>query len=344
MEAEGSATTPPPAVNNNTTPLPNDATPTPTPTPTSLPTQRPLDQPRPTIRIGSRNFTVELHEFINEANSSTAIDDPTFLEVETAEGFLDSMPELTFEVTKTFVQTLKKKATRILKLTSKGIQNVRKNGEVSSFYPYENIKNITMKDTNTFVLEYAEAKHSYTYSSPVGMQILQEIKSRMAIRDVTKRQRFTLTMAQKFQQKLIQDIKAEERKMAGHRLLYYRNSTGHLSRIVPRKNGKRVNGPIIARNRSSLVNQDNIKVINNTNIQNSNNHSNTTNGYTKSKNIKVINNTNNQNSNNHNNTTNGYTKSETNNNANNLKAKKDEGKPIKKKKVNTRMTWNSHIA
>ncbi len=51
-----------------------------------------------------------------------------------------------------------------------GIENVRKNGKVSSLYPYEAVVRVYMKNVKSFVIDYKNAKHSYQYRSTVRDQ------------------------------------------------------------------------------------------------------------------------------------------------------------------------------
>jgi len=51
---------------------------------------------------------------------------------------------------------------------SVGIENIRKNGKVSSVYGYDQVKKVTMKNLKTFIIKYEGAKHDYQYRSPVS--------------------------------------------------------------------------------------------------------------------------------------------------------------------------------
>lgn len=44
---------------------------------------------------------------------------------------------------------------------------MRKNGKVSSLYPYEAVIRVYMKSVKAFVIDYKNAKHSYQYRSSV---------------------------------------------------------------------------------------------------------------------------------------------------------------------------------
>jgi hypothetical protein len=135
------------------------------------------------------------------------------------EDFLKSLPVLEYEVIK-FLNNWRRYVPRILVLSSRGIENVRKNGKkqyASSIYSYDKVKKITFKDVETFIIEYENGKHPYIYSSPIGMQIVQEIQSRMAIlKSLTKKTKFDCDYAKQFQRRLIktqtlQTLRASQR-------------------------------------------------------------------------------------------------------------------------------------
>ena len=86
--------------------------------------------------------------------------------VEDAETFVQELPDLSYEVSKTLHGWVGKKVTRRLKLTTRGIANLRRSGETSSLYEYDRIIKVTMSNVSTLVIEYKGAKHPYTYSSP----------------------------------------------------------------------------------------------------------------------------------------------------------------------------------
>ncbi|ELR16367.1 Vacuolar sorting protein 9 (VPS9) domain containing protein [Acanthamoeba castellanii str. Neff] len=112
-----------------------------------------------------------------------------------------SLPDLAYVVTK--INQYGKRQTRTLRLTSEGIENVRKNGKVSSLYPYEAVVRVYMKNVRSFVIDYKNAKHSYQYRSTVAMHIVQEITSRLALRRQEDRL-LTPDIATRLQEKLQQ--------------------------------------------------------------------------------------------------------------------------------------------
>ncbi|KAN0016274.1 hypothetical protein ACTFIU_006238 [Dictyostelium citrinum] len=120
-------------------------------------------------------------------------------EIREAELLFDSLPELVYYVTK--INQWGKHQKRTLRLTSKGIENIR--GDfVSSLYSYSAIKSIYNKDSETFVLEYHGASHSYVYKSSVGYQIVQEISSRLKLRRTTDKKKHSFDIALDYQKKL----------------------------------------------------------------------------------------------------------------------------------------------
>lgn len=98
--------------------------------------------------------------------------------VEQAENFASELPDVTYDVQKTLHGILGKKVTRRLKLTLKGVANLRSGGSVSSLYEYDRIIKVTMSNVNTLVLEYKGAKHPYVYSSPVRCVFVSRTNSR----------------------------------------------------------------------------------------------------------------------------------------------------------------------
>jgi len=110
-----------------------------------------------------------------------------------------SLPDLAYVVTK--INQYGKRQTRTIRLTAEGIENVRKNGKVSSLYPYDAVVRVYMKNVKTFVVDYQSAKHSYQYRSIVAMHIVQEITSRLALRRKEDRL-LTPDIATRLQEKL----------------------------------------------------------------------------------------------------------------------------------------------
>ena len=68
-----------------------------------------------------------------------------------AEKLLEQVPESTYQVTKIFLPWNNKKS-RVIKLSSKGIENVKQN-QTTSIHKYEHVKLITMKDIHTLVIQ-----------------------------------------------------------------------------------------------------------------------------------------------------------------------------------------------
>jgi len=52
---------------------------------------------------------------------------------------------------------------------------MRKNGKVSSLYPYEAVLRVYMKNMKAFIIDYRNAKHSYQYRSPVNLSSLKAV-------------------------------------------------------------------------------------------------------------------------------------------------------------------------
>lgn len=110
--------------------------------------------------------TVDVQTFIREEPKLSALNSLA-KSVEDADSFIQALPEVSYEVSKTLHGWAGKKVTRRLKLTTRGIANLRRSGATSSLYEYDRIIKVTMSNIHTLVIEYKGAKHPYTYSSPV---------------------------------------------------------------------------------------------------------------------------------------------------------------------------------
>jgi hypothetical protein len=115
--------------------------------------------------------------------------------VEDADSFVQDLPEVSYEVSKTLHGWVGKKVTRRLKLTMVGIANLRRSGATSSLYEYDRIIKVTMSNINTLVIEYKGAKHPYTYSAPNALEIAHEIQTRMKFFNAAMKKRMTLRLA-----------------------------------------------------------------------------------------------------------------------------------------------------
>eukprot|EP01122_Echinamoeba_exundans_P009048 TRINITY_DN3114_c0_g1_i2.p2 TRINITY_DN3114_c0_g1~~TRINITY_DN3114_c0_g1_i2.p2 ORF type:complete len:566 (-),score=82.47 TRINITY_DN3114_c0_g1_i2:2898-4595(-) len=122
-------------------------------------------------------------------------------QLQLSEQQLNSMPELSFEVTKTLNKWPHKKVSRILKLTTESIANIR-SGDASqapsSSFSYDRIIKVVMTDLRTFVIDYKGAGHKYLYQSPVALQIVQEIEARQRLLESSRKWRETLRLHQQF--------------------------------------------------------------------------------------------------------------------------------------------------
>jgi hypothetical protein len=140
----------------------------------------------------------------NSSNLSSALKnaaDTARTQLQLSEQQLNSMPELSFEVTKTLNKWPHKKVSRILKLTTESIANIRSADSVqapSSSYSYDRIIKVIMTDLRTFVIEYKGAGHKYLYQSPVALQIVQEIEARQRLLESSRKWRETLRLHQQF--------------------------------------------------------------------------------------------------------------------------------------------------
>ncbi|GAM21165.1 hypothetical protein SAMD00019534_043400, partial [Acytostelium subglobosum LB1] len=132
--------------------------------------------------------------------SMLSCDDETEREINTAEQLFKQLPELSYSVTK--INQWGKHQKRVLRLTSRGIANVR--GEyTSSLYPYADVRAIYLRDSEVFVLEYNGAAHNYVYKSTIGYQIVQEITSRLKLRRITEKKKTGFDIAMNYQHKLL---------------------------------------------------------------------------------------------------------------------------------------------
>ncbi|GAM17473.1 hypothetical protein SAMD00019534_006480 [Acytostelium subglobosum LB1] len=124
-------------------------------------------------------------------------------EINEAEQLFQNLPELSYVVTK--INQWGKHQKRVLRLTNKGIANVRSD-IVSSHYAYGDVRAIYLRDSEVFVLEYTGASHSYVYKSDVGYQIVQEITSRLQMLRTTEKKKHGFDIAIKYQKKLMSQI------------------------------------------------------------------------------------------------------------------------------------------
>eukprot|EP01130_Rhizamoeba_saxonica_P016864 TRINITY_DN787_c0_g1_i1.p1 TRINITY_DN787_c0_g1~~TRINITY_DN787_c0_g1_i1.p1 ORF type:complete len:443 (-),score=89.51 TRINITY_DN787_c0_g1_i1:48-1376(-) len=118
--------------------------------------------------------------------------------------FFKSLPSASYVVTKTLARPkgYKKKVKRTLRLNSKGIENVRKSGNPSSFYCYDSILKVSLRGPETVVLEYKGAEHPYIYKSPIAIVIAQEISSRILLTKKRKKGRFAYNKISEYQEKM----------------------------------------------------------------------------------------------------------------------------------------------
>ncbi|EGC34981.1 hypothetical protein DICPUDRAFT_152723 [Dictyostelium purpureum] len=120
-------------------------------------------------------------------------------EIKEAEYLFQSIPDSSYNVTK--INQWGKHQKRTLRLTSRGIENIR--GEiVSSLYSYSDIKSIYNRDSETFVIEYHNASHLYVYRSSVAYEIVQEITCRLKLRQTTDKKKTSYDIALEYQKKL----------------------------------------------------------------------------------------------------------------------------------------------
>jgi len=137
--------------------------------------------------------------YSKDTNCILSCDTDREREINEAEQLFQSLPELSYFVTK--INQWGKHQKRRLKLTSKGIENIR--GEVtSSLYYYSDIRSIYNRDSETFVIEYHGASHPYVYRCSVGYQIVQEISSRLKLRQTTDKKKHSFDIALEYQKKL----------------------------------------------------------------------------------------------------------------------------------------------
>jgi len=71
------------------------------------------------------------------------------------------------------------------------------------FFCYDSILSIRLKDPETFVIEYEGASHVYEYASPVAVQIIQEVRSRLQLRQMNKHHIEVLDFAKTYQDELM---------------------------------------------------------------------------------------------------------------------------------------------
>lgn len=60
-----------------------------------------------------------------------------------------------------------------MRITDKGIANVRPSGDISSYYLWEDIQAASLASLESFSIVYRDASHPYVYSSPNALQIVQ---------------------------------------------------------------------------------------------------------------------------------------------------------------------------
>ena len=100
------------------------------------------------------------------------------------------MPVVTFAVTK--INQRGRKQSRFLRLSAVGIENVRQKTDVtSSIYEYTAIVKVVAVSVTKFSIYYENAKHPYTYISPLAIQIVSTITQRVkAVQNKEKMARF----------------------------------------------------------------------------------------------------------------------------------------------------------
>lgn len=59
-----------------------------------------------------------------------------------------------------------------------------------------------MKDLDVLVIHY-DGEHDYTYKTPVAMQVVQDIKSRLDVDRNTVKKKLTYDIALKYQEKVV---------------------------------------------------------------------------------------------------------------------------------------------
>lgn len=123
-------------------------------------------------RTGAADFL----ESIKQGNAGTT--PARMQEIHIAEEFLKSLPELAYHVTK--INQWGKHQQRTVRLTSEGVENVR-GTVVSSMHQYGVVQSVCLRNLNTFVIQYLHAEHDYVYRSPVAIQIVHEISTRVAL-------------------------------------------------------------------------------------------------------------------------------------------------------------------
>jgi len=97
---------------------------------------------------------------------------------EDPEAYLESLPELVFEVVK--LNRWGKRQNRTLKLTARGLENIRENGYVSSVAEWKNITAVYLKSSNVIGIRLMEKSKSATerlYEVPTRVhELLQVIR------------------------------------------------------------------------------------------------------------------------------------------------------------------------
>jgi len=135
-------------------------------------------------------------EFIEQIKQENAGMSPARMqEIHIAGEFLKSLPELSYQVTK--INQWGKHQSRIVKLTSVGIENIR-GAVISSMHQYGEVQTASLKNFNTFVIQYLHAEHDYVYRSPVAVQIVHEISTRVALHRSTDKKKSTSHLSFEF--------------------------------------------------------------------------------------------------------------------------------------------------
>eukprot|EP01111_Echinosteliopsis_oligospora_P013520 TRINITY_DN4864_c0_g1_i1.p1 TRINITY_DN4864_c0_g1~~TRINITY_DN4864_c0_g1_i1.p1 ORF type:complete len:630 (+),score=127.50 TRINITY_DN4864_c0_g1_i1:156-2045(+) len=157
--------------------------------------------PRASIAISTAEFLQALNQ---EDHTLVSCDPVRKQEIAEAESYLKSLQELTYHVTK--INQRGRHQSRILRISSKGIENVRAT-EASSIYKYSQVKSVALRNQNTFVLQYEGASHDYIYRSPVAMQVTHEISTRIELYRKTEKMKKTYELALAYQQQKLKNLK-----------------------------------------------------------------------------------------------------------------------------------------
>lgn len=159
---------------------------------------------------GVRGFTI----YMKDDSGISSCDEEKAQELQKAEKFLQSLPDICYNVVKIFSWGGKKD--RGLRLTSTGLENLRGN-QVTSMHTYNGVLSVTMRNTEVFVIKY-DGDHDYVYKSPIAMQIVQEISCRLAVRRTNEKKKLNYDIALRYQEKLgVSDEQVEEVKVNTHK-------------------------------------------------------------------------------------------------------------------------------